>query len=65
MRSDDLETRMRRFETALDAQIPTGFQIVARLDGRSFARLTHEVCDFEAPFDRGFHDLMATTSRHL
>jgi tRNA(His) 5'-end guanylyltransferase len=56
---------MRRFETALDAQIPTGFQIVARLDGRSFARLTHEVCDFEAPFDRGFHDLMATTSRHL
>lgn len=65
MRSDDLETRMRRFETALDAPIPPGFQIVARLDGRSFTRLTHAVCDFEAPFDRGFHDLMAATSRHL
>ena len=65
MRSDDLETRLRRFETALDAPIPAGFQIVARLDGRSFTRLTHEICNFEAPFDRGFHDLMASTSRHL
>ncbi len=56
---------MRRFETALDTPIPPGFQIIARLDGRGFTRLTHEVCNFEAPFDQGFHDLMVTTSRHL
>ena len=65
MRSVDLETRMRRFETALDNPIPPGFQIIARLDGRSFTRLTHEVCGFEAPFDPDFHDLMVGTSRHL
>jgi tRNA(His) guanylyltransferase len=65
VRSDDLETRMRRFETVLDTPIPPEFQILARLDGRSFTRLTHELCDFEAPFDQGFHDLMAATSRHL
>jgi len=65
MRSDDLEVRMRRFEAALDVPIPSGFQVVARLDGRSFTRLTRELCDFEAPFDLRFHDLMVTTSRHL
>lgn len=56
---------MRRFETALDSPIPPGFQIIARLDGRGFTRLTHEVCNFEAPFDQDFHTLMVATSRHL
>lgn len=65
MRSDDLEARMRRYETALDSPIPPGFQIIARLDGRSFTRLTKEVCRFESPFDVRFHHLMAETCRHL
>ncbi|WP_295406868.1 tRNA(His) guanylyltransferase Thg1 family protein [uncultured Thiocystis sp.] len=65
MRSDDLEARMRRYETALDHPIPPGFQIVARLDGRSFTHLTKEVCRFDSPFDVRFHHLMAETCRHL
>jgi len=65
VRSADLDERMRRFETALDAPVPPGFQIVARLDGRGFTRLTKELCRFEAPFDPRFRDLMAVACRHL
>ena len=32
--------------------------IAARLDGRSFTRLTKEICKFEAPFDERFRDMM-------
>lgn len=65
MHSTDLEARMRQFEMALDNPVPPGFQIVARLDGRGFTRLTKEVCQFEALFDPGFRDLMAAACRHL
>jgi tRNA(His) 5'-end guanylyltransferase len=56
---------MRRFETALDTPVAPGFAIVARLDGRGFTRLTHELCRFEAPFDPRFRDLMAVVCRRL
>jgi tRNA(His) 5'-end guanylyltransferase len=39
--------------------------IVARIDGRSFTRLTKEVHQFEAPFDEKFRDLMVETVKHL
>jgi tRNA(His) 5'-end guanylyltransferase len=39
--------------------------MVARLDGRSFTRLTKEVHRFEAPFDPRFRDLMMETTEHL
>lgn len=65
MNSHDLEVRLRAYENALDNQVPPGFQIVARLDGRSFTRLTKEICAFESPFDIRFRDLMATTCKHL
>ena len=35
--------------------------MVARIDGRSFTRLTKEVHNFEAPFDAKFRDLMVET----
>jgi tRNA(His) 5'-end guanylyltransferase len=56
---------MRQYEALLDNPIPSGFQIVARLDGRGFTRLTKDLCGFEAPFDSRFRDLMAATCRHL
>jgi tRNA(His) 5'-end guanylyltransferase len=65
MRHPDLDTRMRAFEAALDAAVPLGFQIVVRLDGRGFTRLTKDICAFETPFDARFRDLMITTSQHL
>lgn len=65
MHSADLEARMRPYETALDTPVPSGFAIVARLDGRSFTRLTRELCQFEVPFDPRFRDLMAVVCRRL
>jgi tRNA(His) guanylyltransferase len=65
MKFDDLDARMRVFETAHDHCILPELNIVARLDGRSFTRLTKEVHDFEAPFDTKFRDYMVETVKHL
>ena len=65
MKFDELDRKMRVFETSNDHCVLPGLHIVARLDGRSFTRLTREVCRFEAPFDVRFRDLMVETVRHL
>src|SRR5207244_963826 len=48
-----------------DLCVLPGLYMVARLDGRSFTRLTREVHQFEAPFDPRFRDLMVETAEHL
>ena len=65
MRFDDLDAAMRRFETAHDHCVLPDIYMVARLDGRSFTRLTKKQCDFEAPFDERFRDIMVETVKHL
>ena len=65
MKFDDLDQRMRVFETAHDHCVLPGIYIVARLDGRSFTRLTKDVHAFEAPFDERFRDLMVETVHHV
>lgn len=65
MKFDELDSRMRVFETAHDHCVLPGLYIVARLDGRGFTRLTKEVHQFEAPFDTRFRDLMLETVEHL
>ncbi|WP_427158168.1 tRNA(His) guanylyltransferase Thg1 family protein [Aliinostoc sp. HNIBRCY26] len=65
MKFDELDTRMRVFETAHDHCVLPGIYIVARLDGRGFTRLTKEVHNFEAPYDVRFRDMMLTTIEHL
>jgi len=65
MKFDDLDETMRVFETAHDLCVLPGLYMVARLDGRSFTRLTKEVQQFEAPFDPRFRDLMVETAEHL
>jgi len=65
MKFDDLDQKMRVFETANDVCVLPGLFMVARLDGRSFTRLTKEVHQFEAPFDPRFRDLMLETAEHL
>ena len=65
MKFDELDERMRVFETALDLCVLPGLYMVARLDGRSFTRLTKEVHQFEAPFDPRFRDYMLQTAEHL
>lgn len=63
MKIDDLDGRMRAFETVLDPCVLPGVWMVARLD--NFTRLTKEVHPFEAPFDPRFHDYMRQTAEHL
>lgn len=65
MNFNELDTRMRAFETANEQCVLPGVYAVARLDGRSFTRLTKEVHDFEAPFDPRFRDMMIETTRYL
>jgi tRNA(His) 5'-end guanylyltransferase len=65
MKFDDLDQKMRVFETAHDFCVLPGLYMVARLDGRGFTRLTKEIHQFEAPFDARFRDLMVETAEHL
>ena len=65
MKFDDLDKKMRVYETALDRVVPPGIFLVARIDGRSFTRLTKEVHNFESPFDIKFRDYMIETTKHL
>jgi tRNA(His) guanylyltransferase len=65
MKFDELDERMRVYETAHDLCVLPGLFIVARLDGRGFTRLTKEVHPFEAPFDVRFRDMMLATTEHL
>jgi tRNA(His) guanylyltransferase len=65
MKFDELDEKMRIFETAHDLRVLPGIYMVARLDGRGFTRLTKEVHQFEAPFDARFRDLMLATAEYL
>ena len=65
MTFDELDARMRVFETAHDHCVLPEMDMVARLDGRSFTRLTREVHPFTAPFDERFRDLMVQTTAHV
>lgn len=65
MKFDELDSKMRVFETAHDHCVLPGIYMVARLDGRNFTRLTKEVLPFEAPFDTKFRDCMIETTTHL
>jgi tRNA(His) 5'-end guanylyltransferase len=65
MTFDELDAKMRIFETAHDHCVLPGLWMVARLDGRGFTRLTKEVHQFVAPFDERMRDLMVATTQHL
>jgi tRNA(His) guanylyltransferase len=65
MKFDELENKMRVYETAHDVCAVPGMYLVARIDGRGFTRLTKEVHTFDAPFDIRFRDMMVETVKHL
>lgn len=65
MKFDELDAMMRAHETASDRYVEPGMYMVARIDGRSFTRLTKEKVSFEAPFDARFRDMMIGTTEHL
>lgn len=65
MKFDELDARMRIFETAHDHSVLPGIFVVARIDGRNFTRLTKERHKFEAPYDVRFRDMMVATTMHV
>ncbi|NEO86577.1 MAG: guanylyltransferase [Spirulina sp. SIO3F2] len=65
MKFEELDTKLRVFETAHDLCVLPGIFMVARIDGRNFTRLTKETHQFEAPFDPQFRDYMVATVEHL
>ncbi|SHM82675.1 tRNA(His)-5'-guanylyltransferase [Chitinophaga jiangningensis] len=65
MKFEELDQRMRSFETVNDRSIMPEMYIVARIDGRGFTKLTKERHDFAKPFDERFHDYMIATVLHL
>jgi len=65
MKFDDLDLKMRVYESASDRCVLPNMFMVARIDGRSFTKLTKEVHKFKAPFDEIFRDYMVETVKHL
>ncbi len=65
MKFNELDQTMRTFETSNDQNVLPGIYIVARIDGRSFTKLTKEVHKFDAPYDVRFRDFMVETVKHL
>ncbi|MDJ0718792.1 MAG: tRNA(His) guanylyltransferase Thg1 family protein [Prochloraceae cyanobacterium] len=65
MKFNELDAKMRVYETAQDYCVLPGIYMVARLDGRNFTRLTKEVHKFKAPYDEKFRDYMLETVENL
>jgi tRNA(His) guanylyltransferase len=62
---EQLDRRMRIFETAHDHCVLPGMHMVARIDGRSFSRLTRDVLGLTEPYDLHMRDCMVKTLLHL
>lgn len=65
MKFNELDKKMRIYETAHDHSVMPGVFIVARIDGRCFTTLTKDKHKFEAPYDPKFRDMMSETVKHL
>lgn len=65
MKFEQLDRRMRIYETAHDHCVLPGVHMVARIDGRSFSHLTRVVHGLEAPYDERFRDAMTATLEHV
>ena len=65
MKANQLEARMRAFETSDDFCVPHDTYVLVRVDGRNFTTLTRQRHAFHAPYDVGFRDLMIGTARRL
>ena len=65
MKFDELDKKLRIYETSHDFCVPPNIYMVARIDGRGFTRLTKETHSFKRPFDEKFRDLMIETVSHL
>lgn len=65
MKFNELDSKMRVFETSQDHCVLPGIYMVARIDGRCFTTLTKDKHQFDAPYDIRFRDMMIETVKHL
>lgn len=65
MKFEQLDRKMRVYETAHDHCVLPGMHMVARIDGRSFSQLTRTTAQITAPYDERFRDAMVATLEHL
>ncbi|WP_020407667.1 tRNA(His) guanylyltransferase Thg1 family protein [Hahella ganghwensis] len=65
MKFNELDKKLRVYETAHDHCVLPEIYIVARIDGRCFTKLTKEKHQFESPYDVNFRDMMVETVKHL
>lgn len=65
MKFEELEARFRARESRDEVKLKFEGWVIARLDGRSFTRLTKHSLDLEKPFDVRFHEAMKGTVAHL
>jgi len=65
MKFEELDARLRIFETTHDQWVLPGIHMVARLDGRGFTHLTRDIHHFDAPYDIRFRDYMVATMEYL
>jgi tRNA(His) 5'-end guanylyltransferase len=61
---DDLDAKMRRYETLNERSFFAETDLVIRLDGRSFTALTRRL-GFQKPFDAEFNRLMNEVTQYL
>lgn len=64
MNPTDYEKYMRAFENSNDPRIHPSMNVVVRLDGRNFSKLTRKTLQLD-PFDKTMRDSMVTTVAHL
>jgi len=65
MKFDELDLKMRIYETRHDVMVTQGIYIVARIDGRNFSKLTKVLHKTENPFSEIIRDYMVETLKHL
>lgn len=65
MKFDDLDAKLRQYETMHDTFVPAQTHIVMRLDGRGFTKKVNEIWQLNRPFDDNFHQAMIKTTYHL
>ncbi|OPH35516.1 tRNA(His) guanylyltransferase Thg1 family protein [Moraxella equi] len=65
MRFDELDTRLRQYETLHDSFVLPDVHMVVRLDGRGFTKKADDVWQLNRPFDDTFHHAMTKTTEHL
>lgn len=65
MRFNELDTRLRQYETLHDSFVLPDVHMVVRLDGRGFTKKADDVWQLNRPFDDTFHHAMTKTTEHL